>query len=87
MDEINFASSDYREAGTKLLGIIQKFCPTDTEQELCLACYNQAQRDALVAGDDVYKAGFKYLLNMLSDGVNYGNWPWVFLKNWASLND
>lgn len=55
-----------------LLGIVQSYAPTGTDQAYCATELNAA---ALAGAKD--SAQMMLLAGWLLDGLRYGNWPWV----------
>lgn len=55
----------------RLLGILQSHAPTATEQQMCTELTWKAESDG-ATHEDIEKM----LVGVLSDGLNYGNWPW-----------
>lgn len=66
-------SVDESRIGYALLSILQAYAPTGIAQQRCTELYHQAQRDEPSLHRQVVS-----MANALSDGLNYGNWPWVF---------
>lgn len=66
----------------QLLGILQSYAPTGKEQYEVSKWYNRLRETiqtdlfcdtALEIEAEIEKA----LINILADGVNHGNWPWI----------
>jgi hypothetical protein len=55
----------------QLLGMVQKLAPNGEWQNEMAIAYNEACK----LGQR--KRGIIFLLDTLSDGLKYGNWPWV----------
>lgn len=63
---------DYIELGRKMLGIVQAFAPNGAEQANLAEMYSKC-----IVETRSYKHGFRMLVEILSDGLTYGNWPWI----------
>lgn len=57
---------------TALLGILQEYAPTGTEQQKCTEIYLAMQQDGITGNDLILR-----LAGMLVDGLRHGNWPWL----------
>lgn len=66
MDEITYDHSD------QLLNVLTSIAPNKKAQQQCSALYNE------IKADNPPRATFTYMIRILADGVNYGNWPWSY---------
>lgn len=57
---------------TELLGILQAYAPTGTDQALCTELLNMAATHGADERDQ-----HLLLAGALCDGLRYGNWPWT----------
>ncbi len=62
---------EWREANRKLLDVVMHVAPTEKEQQAFTSLVNETRWENFEDEEIV----FKHLLNALSDGIRFGNWP------------
>lgn len=56
-----------------VLEMIQRCAPNNYWHERCIEIFVTAQANTPDDDDEL----FRVMVNILADGLNYGNWPWT----------
>jgi len=59
---------DHKKNAHTLLSVLQTYAPTGKEQQECTELHNSISNER----EREYT-----MLYALTDGINYGNWPWI----------
>jgi hypothetical protein len=63
---------DFQKEAYTMLGLLQRIAPTGKEQRQIAEVYNQMRDDGLT-----WREVLVNLANILSNGLEHGNWPWT----------
>jgi len=70
---------DFNSAKQSIYGLAHHVCTNGVEQNELIRTIQDVECQSIHAGDE-HLVTIKNMLNVINDGLMYGNWPWAKVR-------